>query len=162
MDEEEKLIHYGVLGMRWGIRRSQEQLGRRTDGEKTGTEKADGEKTGTEKADGEKNQNRAREKEADAKKKERLSDAKNRHVLTEAEISSRIARLKMEREFNSLVQEDIAPGKKFVTDVLKDSGKRVATTVATGAMLYAVKAAVSKELNMKELSEYLAPKPKNK
>ena len=61
-----------------------------------------------------------------------------------------------------LTAEEISPGKKFVSDVMSSSGKKVASTLATGATLYAVKVAMTKQFNIKEMASYMTPKPKNK
>lgn len=134
-----ELYHYGVLGMRWGVRRSKSTTGRPTSAKKT------------------------KKMTADEKKKASMrKDVKNRRTLSDADLKKKIERIKSEKQLKELTAEEIAPGKKFVSDVLSSSGKKVATALVTGAALYGVKAAMTKKFDIKEAASYMTPKPKNK
>lgn len=136
---ENNLQHHGIKGQRWGVRRFQNPDGSLT------------------------NAGKKREKSANnVEKDERKEASKNRRTLSDADLKKRIERMKLEREMKDLTDSDIAPGKKFVSEVLSTSGKRVATTVVTGATLYAIKAGFEGRFNAKEAAQYLAPRPKNK
>lgn len=131
--ENNELLHYGVLGMKWGRRRTKAQL------------------------------ERARQKAEDkAVKKARKQDVKNRRLLSDKELQDKINRIEKERKLKELTAEDIAPGKKAVSDILASSGKKAATTIATGAILYSVKAAMTKKFDVSDAASYMTPKPKNK
>lgn len=134
--DEKILTHHGIKGMKWGVRRTPSQLGHKTS---------------------------SKYKSADDKKKiEMKNAAKNRRLLSDADLKQRIERIKMEKQLKELTDEEISPGKKLVKDVLANSGKKVAATVATGALLYGTKAALTKEFNVKDMAGYVTPKPKNK
>ena len=77
--------------------------------------------------------------------------SKNRRSLSTEEIQKRIERIKLERQLKDLTDEELTPGRKFVKDIMSQSGKKALTTIATGAMLYGAKAAVSKQFDPKEL-----------
>ena len=131
--ENNELLHYGVLGMKWGKRRTKAQL------------------------------ERARQKAEDkAVKKARKQDVKNRRLLSDKELQDKINRIEKERKLKELTAEDVAPGKKAVSDILASSGKKAATTIATGAILYGVKAAMTKKFDVSDAASYMTPKPKNK
>lgn len=132
-----ELYHHGILGQKWGVRRYQNE-----DGSLTATGK--------------------KKYADDTAKADRKEALKNRRSLSDTDIKKRIERLKVEKQLKELTEEDISPGKKAVSDILASSGKKAATAVVTGAALYAVKAAVSKEFNVKELASYMTPKPKSK
>lgn len=136
-----ELYHHGIKGMHWGIRRTPEQLGRVQ--AKTSTKG--------------KALNADKQQRADRK-----SAMKNRRSLSDQELRQRIERLKLEKQLKDLTAEDLTPGRKFVKDVLTGSSKAYASTVAKGAMLYGTKAALTGEVNIKDLAGYVAPKPKNK
>lgn len=133
----DELRHYGVLGMKWGRRKS-------TSGRPSSTKKT-------------------KKMTADEKKKASMrKDVKNRRTLSDAELKKKIERIKSEKQLKDLTNEEIAPGKKFVSDVLSSSGKKVATALVTGAALYGVKAAMTGKFDIKEAAGYMTPKPKNK
>lgn len=131
---ENELRHYGVLGMRWGKRKSNSD---------------------TVSLKNKHNSDRS-------VKEERKAASKNRRTLSDTELKKRIERMELERKMKDLTDKDIAPGRKAVNEILSNSGKKVATTVLTGATLYAVKAGLEGKVNLKEAASYLAPKPKHK
>ena len=57
----------------------------------------------------------------------------------------------MEKQLKELTAEDLSPGRKAVSDILAQSGRKVATAFITGAALYAGKAFISGEYNAKEM-----------
>ena len=132
---DDMLMHYGIKGMRWGVRRSEKQL-----------EKVRGKKNG----------------EDDAKKQDMKTASKNRRLLTESDLKKRIERIKLEKQLKDLTDEELSPGRKAVNDILVSSGKSVATKVVAGAALYGIKVAMTKKFNWQEAASYVAPKPKNK
>jgi len=134
---ENELYHYGVLGMKWGVRRTPAQLA-----------KANGKAK--------------RKSEDNAKKSDMKKAVKSRRTLSDADLKKRIERIKMEKQLKDLTAEEISPGKKFVSEVLSSSGKKVATALVTGAVLYGTKAALTNQFDIKELAGYMTPNPKNK
>lgn len=128
-----ELMHHGIKGMHWGVRRTPEQLDRLSGRHETKEEK-----------------------------KERKQAVKRRRSMSDDELRKRIARLQLEREYKSLNDADVARGKKFVSEILSSAGKKVLTTAAAGAMAYGVKAAMTKEFNIKEAAQYIATNPNKK
>lgn len=82
--------------------------------------------------------------------------------MSDADLKKRIERLKLEREFKNLTEDDITPGRKYVSEILSASGKKALTVAAAGAMTYAVKTAMTKEFNLKEAAQYIAANPNKK
>jgi hypothetical protein len=130
--DDNVLTHYGIRGMKWGVRRYQNK-----DGSLTSAGKKRYKKT-------------PEQLESEAQKKQ---DVKNRGTFTTAELKQKIERLKLEKELKDLTKSEISSGRKFIEDVLKDVGKKTLTTVLTGAALYGAKAAISGEVNRKDLGE---------
>lgn len=181
---DNNLQHHGIPGQKWGVRRFQNKDGSLT---KAGKERKNSDTFNTNRLKkaieaGKKDVDSLRKsgymEEADAvakvvaknqakldtayEKRERKEASKNRRNLSDADLKKRIERMKLEKEMKDLTDADLSPGKKFINDVLSTSGRRVATTVVTGATLYAIKAGLEDKIDLKEAASYLAPKPKNK
>lgn len=58
----------------------------------------------------------------------------------------------MEKQLRELTNQEVNSGKMYAQKIMKDVGSRVLTTVATGAILYAGKAAVSGSFDPKEFA----------
>ena len=117
------LQHYGILGMRWGIRRS------------------------SSKSSFSKKKDRTEGWSEDAKT---VSKIKNKKVnqLSNAELRKLNERLLLERQYKDLNQRKKSAGQKFVTDVLvgaaKDTAKSYVTKYMKTGIDLAVKKAISK------------------
>lgn len=136
---EELLEHHGIKGQKWGVRRFQNKDGSRT---------AAGKK---------------RESSPDAKEKEaRKVDVKNRRTMSDTDLKKRVERMKLEKEYKTLVAEDTAPGRKYVSEILSAAGKKTLTIAAAGALAYGVKAAMTKQFDIKEAAQYIAANPNKK
>lgn len=117
------MYHYGVLGMRWGVRRS-----RRFGGDGTAYEKG---------MDGNKGKRKQYSKKVDKVVRAKQAEVVGRRkTISLSELENQIRRLKLEREFKSLSDEDLAPGKKFLKDLSSDVVKTTTRTLLTTASVY--------------------------
>lgn len=120
----DELVHYGVQGMRWGVRKrsSEERIKRQED-------------------------KKVKKSEAEAKKvvrDDRKKAYRNASTLSDKEIEARLRRLRTEKEFKKLSQESVAPGRTATKLILTDSGSRTMKQVAAGAGAIAVGVAVNR------------------
>lgn len=102
--ESTELKHYGIKGMRWGVRRFQN---------KDGTLTAAGKKRNASKEDAHDDYKKAHSR-------------KNVESMSDAELRNRLNRLQMEQQYSKLSGTDVNKGKAFVSKTMK-----VATGVAT-------------------------------
>ena len=154
-DIESHLAHYGVLGMKWGVRKD-----RRT-GVRSGSPRA--------------GKGRTKREEREIANRKRASQ--NRRTLTDADIEKRIKRLEMERKLKMLTDQDIAPGKTFAKKVMSEQGRKAIgfiSTAAFGALAFAAKQAFERKYDpdyksykldvdkLRDMNRHLFPNPNQK
>ena len=150
--EDNELYHYGVKGMKWGIRRTPAQLGHKTASKKKETSSEPGAvKKATKKVGEAISDKRAASKQKKAAEKEVKAQQKRRKKpiseMTDDELQSEISRLELEKRYRDLSPKQKSSGKDFVVDVLKASGKNIATQTATYVMGTAVNKAAERVFN---------------
>ena len=102
------LKHYGILGMKWGIRRTPEQLARARGRYKTYKLHKDYKKAHT---------------------------PKSVKSMSDAELRKRLKRLQMEQQYSQLHSSNVNKGKKYIQKLIK-AGTTVATATTTAITLY--------------------------
>ena len=126
----DELYHYGIKGMKWGVRRTASQLGRAIKKAGSSLKRSISESN----------------KRADDRKREReLMKMKGKpKKMSSDELKSRIDRLKMEKEYRSLMNETRNRGRKTVGDVMSDIGKNTARNLGTQAGVYTIGKLINK------------------
>ena len=111
-DVDNFLEHYGVKGMRWGVKR--------------GVVKSGPQRTSRE--------DKVRAKRKDAKRR--------RQVLSDKDLDGLVKRLEQEKKLKSLLDDDLSPGRTATKKILANAGTKVAGTVLAGAGVWAIKSAL--------------------
>ena len=138
-DYRNYLMHHGILGQKWGVRRYQNKDGSLT-------------------PKGQKRYNKQQKKEI---KKERKQDVKNRRILSDSDLKKKIDRLQSEKKLKDLTATNLKPGRTATKSVMGKAGKVVATAAVTGALAYAGKKFLIRE-GHDSLASYMFPNPHKK
>lgn len=131
-EAEEFLEHYGIKGMKWGVRRKRGPNGLVVRKPIT-------------------------KKEAKVRaQRQKLSD--KRRQLSDDEVKQAVERLQNEKKLKDLVDADLRPGRTVVKKVMSEGGQNALRVAVAGAGMYAVRAALEKKFDPKEAAKYLKPK----
>ena len=138
---ENELYHFGIKGMRWGVRRYQNPDGSLT------------------------NAGKKRLKKGQTSNEENYSSNKSKtktvKEMSDDELSQAITRLQLEEKYKSLSPKNVSKGKKFVdtvaNDVLKPAAIDIGKQVAKSLMVKGVNSLVKDE----SLKVYTNNKKKN-
>lgn len=131
------LIHYGVLGMKWGVRKQKIKSAVKNFSQKR---KA---------ASAKKKQQKQAAKKASSKK---TKDIKS---MSDEELKRRISRLNLEKQYKDLTRAETTKGRKMVADLINIASKNITASVSKS-----VGNVVSKEV-AKALEELLAKNKKS-
>ena len=118
---EEIIAHYGILGMKWGIRRYQNKDGSLTPAGKRRLEKLDKERealTGNQ----------------SSKHSSSSSSTKNGSGMSDEELPNVVTRLQLEQRYKELKPRHVSAGKRFVKKIINDVLIPSATDVAKKAV----------------------------
>lgn len=128
----DELYHYGVLGMKWGVRRSPTQLS--------------------------KGNTKKRNSADDIVKSRRKKMSAARRHLSDGDLKAAIERLQNEKKLKDLTNEDVAPGRTAAANIMKQIGKTAITAAGAAVATYAVKAAMQGSFDIKEAAAFIKPK----
>lgn len=103
------LTHYGILGMKWGVRRSEAQLARARGSKKNDVEPHE-----------------------DYKK---VHNKANIKTLSDKELRDRLNRLNMEKQYKQLSDTEVNKGKAFIDKSVK-TATTIAAVSSTALTLY--------------------------
>lgn len=115
MDNNE-LMHYGVPGMKWGVRRTPAQLGRK----KTSSSKS---------LFGKKKSKPKPKTKHEPSKKETAPKKKSVKEMSDEELNAAISRLQLEQRYKELSPQKVSMGKKIAKTILNDVVVPAATDV---------------------------------
>lgn len=107
--QSDELMHFGVLGMKWGRRKDKTKS--------TSNKKSLGSSI-----------SRARSEYKETKRKRNIKN------WSDQELASKISRLQMEKRYRDLKRDEITAGTKLIGDILNSSAKTLATQIAVNSV----------------------------
>ena len=137
--EHDELMHYGVKGMKWGVRRKRYLSKARTKARKF-------------KRDMAKKRQTKKDERATAKATKKAVEQPRRKTISEMsddELNAAIKRMQLERTYKELYAANHPKqdkGKKFVSNVLERSGEQLATQVVNHYGAKALNKAIGEEV----------------
>lgn len=141
-----ELYHYGILGMKWGVRRTPAQLGHIVS-------------AGHKKLKNVIDENK--QKKANKKAEEEhmsMPSVRKTRKMSDSDIKAKIERLKLEKEYKQLLNdtrnESRNRGKQFIASILETSGKNILTQLSA----YGMGALVNKIFEKKVGEKVVDPK----
>ena len=144
------LEHYGIRGMKWGIRRK----------DPSGTSSTGRELNAKEVAAAERAAAKSGRKE---KIRERKKAVKERRNLSDAELEKRVKRAQLEKQLREATAQDLAPRRTAVKKVLGGAAKTVAATALPALAVYGGRKFIIKYMKNEALAnEVFPPKTKKK
>lgn len=123
MEHSDYILHYGVLGMKWGVRKQRSKSNR--------------------------SRRKARKKQISNKEDSDNKSSNNIKKMTDAELKRKINRLQLEKQYKDLSRQTMSDGKRIVNDILKNSARNVGTQALTKYSLIAIDKAYEKRQKKK-------------
>lgn len=115
----DQLVHYGIKGMRWGIRRTEAQLARAR-GELPSQQKSTKKSSGI----------FSKKKKTIAKKEESKKTEKKISEMSDEELRTKVNRLQLEKQYRDLTPRQVSKGRAFyeknIAPALNETIKNIA------------------------------------
>lgn len=136
----DSLTHYGVLGMKWGVRKDRKSRGskKRAKSSKVTTKSEDYKKTETQ-------------------RKKKASE------LSDKELKETIERMRLEQQYKDLQAKNVSAGEKFAKEILREVAKETVKSIARETIReYVWSGSSSKQKSAVSIAESIAKERKKK
>ena len=87
-----------------------------------------------------------------ASRDRRIDFAQRRRTISDRDLDGLVKRLEQEKKLRNLVDEDLSPGRTFVSKTIKSAGNKIAPAIAAGTAMYVVRGVITKNWSLSELA----------
>ncbi len=123
MNADDVLQHFGILGMKWGVRRDRAKL------RKLARQRGDA---------------REWDRSSEDHKKQISLKSKRLSELSNNELKDFTQRLQLEKQYKDLTKKEISKGRKFVNEILLNSAKTTASSYIAKAATAGIDALIKR------------------
>ncbi len=129
-----ELVHYGVLGMKWGVRHDRNRSGSSSSGRSTNSDAS--KRLASAKA--------SVASRSDVAKRTRAAKAhakalnRNRFNLSNEELNAQINRLQKQKQLRELTESEVTPKRKATKEIAASVAKAVGTAALSAAIVIAI------------------------
>ena len=147
MEYDPELYHHGIKGMKWGVRRTPEQLGHVTKKARDAAKKVGS--TISKRASEAKKSHDTKKKHDEEVKRAQRNSKKKLSELTNDELRERIQRMELEQRYRQLTPQQKTKGQAFISTV----GNQVIKPAATNAARQYLEKQLKNALGLNEKSD---------
>lgn len=130
---ENELLHYGVLGMKWGVKKARkssdtvDETRRKSNTQNSNTQNSNTQKFNTQKSNTQNSNTKQQSKKFVTKKQKQKQIMEDLNSMSDKELRERLNRMQMEQQYIRMMTPEKSAAKKQVEQFLINEGRNLAS-----------------------------------